>query len=275
VSSRNPLDILKEIGSESIAEKTHIVKQYIDAILDKSFDKINKVQFGGFVSILEREYQLDLTSLREEYRAFDTSETKHNGPHPKEEDIFVSGASTNRKKRFVAISMVVLLLAIIAIVVFISNELRSNGHIEINNTEIDKAKETLESVSSVNLEPGSESYEVGSVQDKKLMDQESNETQTDAVVHEDIVLIPRVKIWLGIIDMKTFKRRVEMTAEPIRIDASKEWLIVTGHGRLRVEQGEKEFIYNERDKMLFMVENGIFQQIDKKEFRARNRGRIW
>lgn len=58
---------LKLLKAEQISEKTHITKSNIINILSKSFDKFDKIQFNGFVSILEREYSLNLQALRDEY----------------------------------------------------------------------------------------------------------------------------------------------------------------------------------------------------------------
>ncbi len=266
-------EALKALGADEIAAKTHIIRHNVDALLNKSFDQFGKVQFNGFVSILEREFRIDLSSYKDEYRAFH-SEKKNEMPS---EEPFVIRSMGNQKKRFMIPGLLAVAIATVIIAVFISTEGRSKAPIEINNTAIDKAKETLATASTASSEPGSEAYEVESVQDQKLLEQEENitEVSAEAVTHEDVVLIPRVKIWMGIINMQTHKRRVEMTKERVRLDASKEWLIVTGHGRLRIEQGEEEWVYKKRDQMLFMIENGIFQPIDQAEFRARNRGKIW
>ncbi len=273
-SNTKDFEALKALGADEIVAKTHIIRHNVDALLNKSFDKFGKVQFNGFVSILEREFRIDLTSYKDEYRAFHSEEMKDKMPS---EEPFVIRSMGNQKKRFIIPVLLAVAIATVAIAVFISTEGRSKAPIEINNTAIDKAKETLATASASSLEPGSEAYEVESVQDQKLLEQEKNitEASAEAVTHEDVVLIPRVKIWMGIINMQTHKRRVEMTKERVRLDASKEWLIVTGHGRLRIEQGEEEWVYKKRDQMLFMIENGIFQPIDKAEFRARNRGKIW
>lgn len=64
------LEKLKEIGAQKIFEQTHITKEHIQAILHKSFEGLTKVQFQGFVSILEREYQVDLKDLKSDASEF-------------------------------------------------------------------------------------------------------------------------------------------------------------------------------------------------------------
>jgi len=263
---------LQEQGSAAIALKTHIVRANVDKLLNRSFDKLSKVQLNGFVSILEREYQIDLSDYRAEYLAF-----HHQQGEPKAvEDVFVETANDQRKNRKVYLGFIIALVVAVVVIAVIYFSANAPKRLEINNTAIDKAKETMKYV-AVSSVPGSEAYEVDTVQDQKLQQQQSSASVSPeaTVQHDDVIIIPRVKIWLGIINMETHKRRVEMTAEPVRLDGSKEWLIVTGHGRMSVEQGDQEFRYSKRDQMLFMVENGLFQPIDKAEFRARNRGKIW
>ena len=55
---------LKSIGSQKIHETTHISKAHVQAILDEKFDNLHSVQLAGFVSILEREYDIDLSELK-------------------------------------------------------------------------------------------------------------------------------------------------------------------------------------------------------------------
>ena len=58
------LDKLKAIGAQKIHEKTHIARIHVQAILHNSFEGITKIQFLGFISILEREYSVKLDELK-------------------------------------------------------------------------------------------------------------------------------------------------------------------------------------------------------------------
>ena len=61
------LEKLREIGTHKIFERTHIAKKFVEDILNENFSSMNRVQFAGFLSILEREYNLDLHELSEAY----------------------------------------------------------------------------------------------------------------------------------------------------------------------------------------------------------------
>lgn len=51
---------LKAIGADAISDKTNLSIEKIEDVLEKRFDKIDKVRAKGFMAILEREYGLDL-----------------------------------------------------------------------------------------------------------------------------------------------------------------------------------------------------------------------
>ena len=57
---------LKEIGSQKIHEDTHIPKEHTRGLVNASFINMNKIQFLGFISILEREYSINLDTLKAE-----------------------------------------------------------------------------------------------------------------------------------------------------------------------------------------------------------------
>jgi hypothetical protein len=59
-------EILEEHTIKAISEKTNISESNIDALVSSDFQKMNRVQAMGFLSIMEREYHADLSELRTE-----------------------------------------------------------------------------------------------------------------------------------------------------------------------------------------------------------------
>lgn len=66
---------LKSIGVQKIHEATHIGRIHIQAMLNENFEEMSNVQLFGFISILEREYALDLSELRAKAKEFFKSNT--------------------------------------------------------------------------------------------------------------------------------------------------------------------------------------------------------
>lgn len=299
---------LQELGSKAISSTTHIPLGHIDSILKKEFDKFKKPQFFGFLSILEREYKIDLAELKQEYlfaRAeeeiaqesnFDIAETstKLIG-NPKallEDKRVVYGAS--------GVVAALLLVFLISMVDFSST---TEAKIEINNTAIDQAKKNLnlEPVRVNNVEEMMNNNEVESAEFGQDV-QEANgsavnpaetpgaekiaevkETvnvlepvsSTEPMMPLYLRIVPRGTLWLGMINTETYKRSVETITEPLILDANKNWLIVTGYGHLDIDCGDTTKQYREDNKLLILYENGICQIIDEEEFKARNRGKLW
>ena len=51
---------LKAIGLNEICKTTKLASSKIEDVLEKRFDKIDRVRAKGFIAILEREYNVDL-----------------------------------------------------------------------------------------------------------------------------------------------------------------------------------------------------------------------
>jgi len=59
-------EILEENSVKAIHKRTNISDDNIEALLAGDFDTLKKVKALGFISIIEREYKADLSSLREQ-----------------------------------------------------------------------------------------------------------------------------------------------------------------------------------------------------------------
>lgn len=58
---------LKTYNVETIHNKTRITPESIKALLEHDFTYFSKARFLGFVSIIEREFHVDLRSYKDEY----------------------------------------------------------------------------------------------------------------------------------------------------------------------------------------------------------------
>ena len=98
---------------------------------------------------------------------------------------------------------------------------------------------------------------------------------TEPIMPLYLRIVPKGKLWLGLVDTETHRKRVETISKPLLLDAEKTWLIVTGYGHLDVDCGDTTNKYREDRKILILYEAGICQIIDKEEFKARNKGKLW
>lgn len=291
---------LKELGSKTIASDTHIQVAHVESILNKEFEQFQKPQFFGFLSILEREYKVDLSPLKQEYLFARAEEEINNettydiaDSAPK---IFENKKALLKNKKVVygAVGTVAVLLVVL-LFSLIDLSPSTEQKIEINNTAIDQAKKNLniEPVHVANVEEmlhdnDVESAEYGQDADinssvtndqagnvKSTIDMNEPVSSTEPMMPLYLRIVPRGKLWLGIINAETHKRRVETITAPLVLDPNKNWLIVTGYGHLDMDCGDTTKKYREDNKLLFLYENGICQVIDDEEFKARNKGKLW
>ena len=59
-------DILEENSIKAISDRTRIPEENLEYLLASDFDALTKVKTLGFISILEREYNADLSALKEQ-----------------------------------------------------------------------------------------------------------------------------------------------------------------------------------------------------------------
>ena len=104
------IDKLKEIGAQKIHEQTHVPKEHIQAILHNSFEDLNKVQIIGFISILEREYRVDLADIRDSANNYFNQFSDSNKNENKE--IFVAVREKKSNSNTIIYIIIFLVLAI-------------------------------------------------------------------------------------------------------------------------------------------------------------------
>ena len=63
-------EILDENSVKSISQRTNISENNIEILNEEAFNRLKRVKTLGFISILEREYSVDLSRLRENALAF-------------------------------------------------------------------------------------------------------------------------------------------------------------------------------------------------------------
>jgi hypothetical protein len=300
---------LQELGAKTISSATHIPIAHVESILNKEFEQFQKPQFFGFISILEREYKIDLSGLKQEFlfaRAEEeiTEETNFDIAETSSKLLENRKALLQNKKVIYGAAGSVVVLLLIVLLSMIDFSSTTEQKIEINNTAIDQAKKNLniEPVHVANVEEMMKNNEVESaefgqdtqeanistvkeksVQQKsapvkvteKEIDTLEPVSSTEPMMPLYLRIIPKGKLWLGIINAETHRRRVETITEPLILDAEKSWLIVTGYGHLDMDCGDTTHKYREDNKLLFLYEGGVCQIIDKEEFKARNKGKLW
>ncbi len=277
MSTIKTFEDLQELGCNSIHENTHITRSKIEAVLNKSFDELTRVQFMGFISILEREYHLDLSSLREEFDAH--AQLRPDTLNTQASAILQAQSYAKRRWVIVAIIGIVVLLGIAwavqgALSTVPKEEVMelSSGVIEVVDTNVSEMN-----ASDTNATADINGTEINTTQ----LIQEQNksivmDTQDQSINFGNVIRIkPASKVWVGMMDLATGEKTQKVTKDPIVIDTSKNWLFVFGHGRLEMVTPQGTTMLKERNTAWFAYENGVLQRLTREQFTTKNNGSNW
>ncbi len=301
---------LKEIGIKKISSDTHITEPNIEAILNKEFDKLNPTKAIGFAKILEREYNVDLSVWRKEFKDY-VNQTKKQQEHifvtvPEEEEV-----ETKSGKLFLIIGAIALVLIAYGTFIFfnshsgVSNENSNSSvvkeikeenkqeslskdesnkeqpqNILASNSTISDKNDSFQAKSEI-VNENNETVVAEENGSKALLKEEnltafneSNETSKKAL-HESFVIVPRAKIWAGVIYLDDYKRKQFLTDKNITLDPSRDFLIVTGHGKFDVYIDKEKYHYDDPLKVRLLYKDGDLEKIDAQMFKTMNRGKSW
>ncbi|CAA6808516.1 MAG: Unknown protein [uncultured Campylobacterales bacterium] len=100
------IEKLKEIGVDKIANDTFIGDTSIEYFLNKEFDKLPPVKVYGFIQILEKQYDVDLSYYRFEYDKSKREETS-----VKENSTLQASLDDNSNSSFMWIFLLILVVA--------------------------------------------------------------------------------------------------------------------------------------------------------------------
>ncbi len=92
---------------------------------------------------------------------------------------------------------------------------------------------------------------------------------------ENLKIIPKNKVWVGYIDLKTHKKYQIIAKTILSIDTNKNWLLLFGGGTINLEVNEEFKTFSSKNNMRFKYVNGEFSKISIKEFKSLNKGAKW
>ncbi len=305
------IEVLKDIGLKEISDRTHIEVKHISYIVNSEFDKLNRVNTLGFIKIISREFDLDLSQWFEEAEKY-WDEHSVNSDSPQ---IFIAQKpSVWPKIIYTFLTLLVLVAILYGAYLFLDKKLnffdKSTSANDINytyeqtpvvkeakknlleqNTTVDESDiSTVDDVSDNNSDEISktevEDYEKNSTSAENIETAESVEKVTedknvtlqvsDTDKGEKAVLTPNVKLWVGVIYLDDNSRDSFLGDGNFTIDLTRDQLITTGHGNFSISFDDgrvKKF--NFQNPMKFMVKDGNLSEISLEKFKELNKGNLW
>jgi hypothetical protein len=277
------LERLQKIGAQKIYEDTHIPVNQVQAILYENFDGLTRVQFVGFISILEREYGEDLSALKERgVAAFNERNRDEEAAYT--EHVF---ADRNAKKREI-IWIVLFVAALFIFVLFYFTMNRQESPSQESNATVEKAEKQESKQEALLVQKESEvmseaeNTSTQELSDVNLTTMDTVEAKTEELkpvkekaLPQVLKILPKSKVWLGYIDVKTNQKYQKTVKSEFTLNPSKEWLLLFGHGYVTLYVDDMKYSYAKKDTLRLHYKDGKIRQISEKEFKRLNRGRKW
>ena len=233
-----------------------------------SFEEMHKVQLMGFVSILEREYGVDLGDLRQSALAYYEEQnrrlTTQEEPEYKKE--LLSSEQKSKKTLWI-------ILGIFAVSAVIAFYFISRDKVPEKKQNRKNETPTLEKNLSVK-NPSTPDTNLTQKTEENISAKAKNEVPKKKTP-PPLRIIPKAKVWIGYIDLTTKKKRQTTTKEPLDLNASKEYLLTFGHGFIDIEAGGELHSYKKSQGLKFLYRNGELQRIDTDTFKRYNKGKSW
>ncbi len=275
------LNILKELGAQRIHKETHITKEYVQSIIHETFDGMNSVQFIGFISILEREYKLNLSDLKakgEEYFKEDNAKSAN------EKKVFVV---PKKKKSYAALYTSLVILIFLSFIYYIFVYLASTTTLNVQTIDNTKIKNAQKSITQT-LQAKRSAVDVNETNSSAIkITSDINATKKEIVAEVEILeeevvkekntlkLVPKNKIWAGYINIKTNQKYQKIFRKTFTFDPEKDWLLLFGAGTVKLEINGEIKKFSSRQNLRFKYVDGELTKIKIEEFKRLNKGRKW
>ena len=225
---------LLKLDPIDISQRTFISIDEIRAILDKRFDFFVKTKAIGFIKILEREYELDLSPWLEEYNEY------LNENEIKNEEIFVVAKkqklSILDNKRVLYITVGVIIVGVLIGLYFFTS-LNNKEEKIVNAFSQDTVQEVVKTIEENNTLDESKSE---NIEEAVLEIDDENSSFQEEIVPKDVFYIePKTKLWIGIEYLDSGKKSNKIISQKLELNASKNQKITLGHGYFKLVFNDK------------------------------------
>ncbi len=258
------LEQLQKIGAQKIYEKTHIPRLSVQAILDGSYDKLSRIKFLGFLSILERDYELKLSNLKADGLAYFDS-LEQNVQSPVDDNVLVT-TNKSAKKSFLIVSIFIIVIVGV-FYIFTTADKKREVKVE-DSVQMEKLKKRAAEIRAELDE--NITKEVAKKEEKEI----KQIVPTEQIVQKSIKITTQSKVWFGYIDMKKKKKYQKTFTGELELSLKRDWLFLFGHGYIKIYVDGKlqEFPTH---PIHFLYKDGNLTSISPEEFQELNGGKIW
>ena len=243
---------LKEIGSQKIHEDTHIPKEYTRGLVKASFVNMNKIQFIGFISILEREYSINLDTLKEEGLEYFEDNTRE---YTIAKKVFVPPAKKKSYAKYYVVA------AIIIFVIVILSNLTPSLKTQSIDSRLDNS----------NIQNATQS--IAPKIEQVMLDEEAKKEKKRLAA--TFKILPKTILWVGYINLDTGEKSQTTIDDELVLNPHAHWLLTLGHGNVDFDINGKLEQFQTSRNLRFVFKDGELKKIRTAEFIRLNKGEKW
>jgi len=248
-------EILDKYTLDEIAKQTKIDKKSLENLFDLKFDNIRKAKAVGFVSILEREYQVDLSKLKSEVVSYYKE-------HKTNVSVVVGIPREMPKRKNPKMVLSVVATFIVLTSVFLFTQVDKNT---FKNIGVLVDKQTIQEYLF------DDTNQTDKIRNKNL---ESEKLAVD--YHKFVEIIPVDKLWIGIIELGSLKRDYFVIDKSHRLDIStKSWLLATSALNFSIKNSKGKRVFNDEEEHYFKIDKKVIQLLTQKEYVAQGGWDEW
>ncbi len=309
------VNFFDKMDLKEVSKRTLLNVRDLEYLKNEEFDKLSKTKGLGFIKILEREYKVDLSDKKEKFLSYLKEHGKDKTkeffiPPPKPPTKTFSKFILLILFLLIGAGVLYILYLNMGQDTSLTQATSDENRVvkeaqDISGIKVDETNTTQESVEEESIEkdlqPSSDLMEenassedtqeqesntainsdINSSKDEtkkvslQLEKESSNDKNSSTSFKNILTIVPKSKIWIGIIELKNHKKRSYLKDTNITIDIDDSYLIATGHGKLKLFYKGEILDFGSKSPMRFLVKDGSITQIDKKEFTKLNKGKYW
>lgn len=262
----NNFEILKNIDNEELYNKTFISIDNLNAIKNKDFESFSRFKLIGFIDILSKRLNLDLSEFKEEASLyFDTQE-----PVVIEEELSPKKSNVTIDKKtmtygFIGIGGII--VAGFIYTIFTSTPTKDLTEVKVSPpSEVVKTETPMVPVeNNVTIEQNL------TIQPQEIVVKENQTAKSGDIIK----IVPKKKVWIGIINLDTKEKKDYMTSNELEIDKKINQIIVINGTHLSLMVGSEEKSYDYDGRVRFIVQDGKIEEISYTHFKELNDGKAW
>jgi len=270
---------------EEISQKTKISPISLRFIRNKEFDKIPRAKFFGFVNIIEKEFKVDLSDLKEEYNAFKPKEKE------KTHEIKIEKNSNNYLISILAIILLIIGGYILYKTlkgtpkktqssVMISNNVNTQNIVEENisaneeNLSTEQNSSTNENTTLTKIQNKTKDFNnpkqsvflnntSNNLKENPQQNLETNNTkQTKTITEYPVIIIPNKLVWFRAKNIDTNKTFEYLTSKE-KILPKGNYYIKFGHGDITINYANQTIQPNTKKIIRILFKDGNYTFLKK------------